>query len=262
MTNGTKFFHLVCLLAVMLTMAQPHSLTYAQAPVKPTTIKGVVVDSLTREPIPFAMVLLQGSSAGTQADADGRFDITTKVNFLCANFSMMGYAPKDIYVSKGEVNDLTVELSADGVALKEFVVRPGKEHYSRKNNPAVQFMEKLRDMKEKYDPRNHDYYSYDKYEKMNFALNDFSEKNKDKWLFKKFKFIFEYMDTSEVSGKPILNMSVKEKLSTAYFRRSPHAEKEFVKGIKRAGVDEYNPQIEMFARFKMKSSFHKTKRII
>ena len=71
-----------------------------------TTIKGVVVDSLTREPIPFAMVLLQGSSAGTQADADGRFDITTKVNFLCANFSMMGYAPKDIYVSKGEVNDL------------------------------------------------------------------------------------------------------------------------------------------------------------
>lgn len=26
--------------------------------------------------------------------------------------------------------------------------------------------------------------------------------------------------------------------------------------------DTYNPQIEMFARFKMKSSFHKTKRII
>lgn len=31
--------------------------------------------------------------------------------------------------------------------------------------------------------------------------------------------------------------------------------KRFYKGI-------YNPQIEMFARFKMKSSFHKTKRII
>lgn len=27
-------------------------------------------------------------------------------------------------------------------------------------------------------------------------------------------------------------------------------------------VASYNPQIEMFARFKMKSSFHKTKRII
>ena len=29
-----------------------------------------------------------------------------------------------------------------------------------------------------------------------------------------------------------------------------------------AAVNNYNPQIEMFARFKMKSSFHKTKRII
>lgn len=27
-------------------------------------------------------------------------------------------------------------------------------------------------------------------------------------------------------------------------------------------MEMYNPQIEMFARFKMKSSFHKTKRII
>ena len=30
----------------------------------------------------------------------------------------------------------------------------------------------------------------------------------------------------------------------------------------RALENNYNPQIEMFARFKMKSSFHKTKRII
>ncbi len=228
---------LACLMMVAYALTGVPRAT-AQAPVKDTTIKGVVVDSLTREPIPFALMFLKGSDAGTQADADGRFEITTKVNFICANFSMMGYTAKDVYVTKGDVNDLTVELSADGVTLKEFVVRPGKEHYSKKNNPAVQFMEKLRDMKEKYDPKNHDYFSYDKYEKMNFALNDFSEKKKDKWLFKKFKFIFEYMDTSEVSGKPILNVSVKEKLSTELFRRQPNTAKEYVKGVKRAGLDE------------------------
>lgn len=33
-------------------------------------------------------------------------------------------------------------------------------------------------------------------------------------------------------------------------------------GKKELAVAFYNPQIEMFARFKMKSSFHKTKRII
>lgn len=35
----------------------------------------------------------------------------------------------------------------------------------------------------------------------------------------------------------------------------------YCKVTSRYGVT-YNPQIEMFARFKMKSSFHKTKRII
>ncbi len=237
MAKGAKILVLACLMMVAYALTGVPRAT-AQAPIKDTTIKGVVVDSLTREPIPFALMFLKGSDAGTQADADGRFEITTKVNFICANFSMMGYTAKDVYVTKGDVNDLTVELSADGVTLKEFVVRPGKEHYSKKNNPAVQFMEKLRDMKEKYDPKNHDYFSYDKYEKMNFALNDFSEKKKDKWLFKKFKFIFEYMDTSEVSGKPILNVSVKEKLSTELFRRQPNTAKEYVKGVKRAGLDE------------------------
>ena len=33
-------------------------------------------------------------------------------------------------------------------------------------------------------------------------------------------------------------------------------------GIMAGSLCPYNPQIEMFARFKMKSSFHKTKRII
>ncbi len=35
-----------------------------------------------------------------------------------------------------------------------------------------------------------------------------------------------------------------------------------INGVVIDETDTYNPQIEMFARFKMKSSFHKTKRII
>ena len=37
-----------------------------------------------------------------------------------------------------------------------------------------------------------------------------------------------------------------------------------MKRHKQVGIskNDYNPQIEMFARFKTKSSFHKTKRII
>ena len=46
-----------------------------------------------------------------------------------------------------------------------------------------------------------------------------ADENKNKWIYRKFKFIFEYMDTSEISGKPILNVSIKEKLSKYYYRK-------------------------------------------
>ena len=73
---------------------------------------------------------------------------------------------------------------------------------------------------------------------MTLALNEFSEEQKKKWLFKKFQFIFDYVDTSEVSGKPILTVSIKEKIAENYYRRSPETEKSVVTGIKRAGIDE------------------------
>lgn len=226
-----RFLILMCLLLCCAGIS-------AQSPVRTTYIKGMVVDSLSREPLPYVAVFLKGSDKGLQTGEDGSFEISTKVNFINLQFSTMGYTTKEVFVDKGKENEIVVELVPAGVALKEVVVKPGKEHYSRKNNPAVAFVEKLMDRKEKYDPKNHDYYSYDKYEKVTFALNDFSEEQKEKWLFKKFQFIFDYLDTSEVSGKPILNVSVKEKLSKEFFRRNPGSEKEYVTGIKRAGIDE------------------------
>lgn len=48
--------------------------------------------------------------------------------------------------------------------------------------------------------------------------------------------------------------------ATDYVTNVEKVEKDGAQGYKISFL--YNPQIEMFARFKMKSSFHKTKRII
>lgn len=45
-------------------------------------------------------------------------------------------------------------------------------------------------------------------------------------------------------------------------RRTPGTKQTFFDKVSIFLSNLYNPQIEMFARFKMKSSFHKTKRII
>lgn len=221
---------------------------YSQHPLNPTTIKGVVKDSISQEPIPFVAIFFKGSDKGLLTNENGEFSMTTSVNFICLKVSTMGYKEKEVYVEKGKTNDLKIDLVPTGVALKEVVVNYKKDKYSKKNNPAVIFMEKLRARMDKYNPKNHDYYSYDKHTKINLGLNDFSEKEKKNWFTKKFSFIFDYLDTSEVSGKPILNVSVKEKISTEYFRRKPHSEKELVRGNKSAGIDEVFDQ-ESIQRF-------------
>ena len=94
----------------------------AHKPVVPTRIKGLVVDSLTREPLPYTAVFLKGSDLGVQTDENGSFDLTTKVNFINVRVSTMGYTPKEIFVNKGSDNDLLVELVPTGGQAGKTVV--------------------------------------------------------------------------------------------------------------------------------------------
>ena len=210
---------------------------FCQRDVKPTQINGLLVDSITNEPLPFAAVFLKGSDRGTMTDENGRFEINTSVNFINVSVSLMGYNNKEVFVTKGESNNITIQLVPTGVALNELVVKPKKEKYSKKNNPAVAFAKRVMAKKKQYDPKNHPYYSFEKYYKLTCGLTGFSN-DKESWILKKFKFLHEFMDTSEVSGKRILPMSIKERVSTESYRLNPESHKEYIKGVKRAGIDE------------------------
>ena len=69
------------------------------------------------------------------------------------------------------------------------------------------------------------------------SLDDFNpnlEKNK---FLKKFKFIKNYLDTSEFNGKPILTISVRETISDQYYRKHPKAEKTITKAKRQQRID-------------------------
>ena len=172
---------------------------YSQHPIAPTTIKGFVKDSINQERIPYTAIFLKGSDKGLLTGENGEFEMTTSVNFISLNVSVMGYKEKEVFVEKGKVNDLVIELVPTGVTLKEVVVNYKKDKYSKKNNPAVIFMEKLRARRNINDPKNHDYYSFDKHTKINLGLNDFSPEQKKNFLMKKFSFIF-ITNSSRIGG--------------------------------------------------------------
>lgn len=129
------------------------------------------------------------------------------------------------------------------VNLEEVTVKPGKEHYSKKNNPAVDFVGRIRENAELGDPMRKDNYNFERYERITIALNDIADSiGTDGGLLKKFQFLNEYVDTSEVTKKPILPLSIKEKVSNIYNRKDPRATREFITGLRRKGLDDISNQ--------------------
>lgn len=203
-----------------------------------TVLQGSVRDSVTGEALPFVSLLVKGTTQGAASDDDGnfRFTVSSPGRSPVLKVVYLGYRDKEIPFRPGQTSTLRIELAPATFELSEVVVKPKK--YKKKGNPAVEFVENVIARREQNDPRNHSFYSRERYEKMTFALNDYRKKESAKGLGKKFNFMTEYVDTSEISGLPILNVSVKETLETQYYRQSPRTEKTVVHGIKRAGIDE------------------------
>ena len=97
-------------------------------------------------------------------------------------------------------------------------------------------MEKIRRTQDLTDPRRNDNFNYDKYERITLAINDYHPQDSGKkGIGGSFAFLKEYVDTSEISGKPILNVALREKLSSVHYRRSPESRKEYVSGLRSFG---------------------------
>lgn len=200
-------------------------------------VEGIVTDSVTGEPLPYVSVIFKGTTIGGATDEEGHFSFPTTVTSKPLEISYLGYDTKQLMISPGHSQNLKIQLVPSGIALSEVVVKPQREKYSRKDNPAVQFVKQVIASRESNDPRNHNYYSYDQYEKILIAMNDYKPKPKKEGKTSKFDFLSEFVDTLD-AGTTILPISEKEKVESIYYRKEPKTEKRLVKGDKSSGVDE------------------------
>lgn len=122
--------------------------------------------------------------------------------------------------------------------LQEITVRPKKQKYSKKGNPAVELMQRIRRSAKETDPTMQPWYSYDQYDKTTLGLNDFeyspdSLNKKSTW-----DFLREYIDTAPATGKQILMLSLKERLASVITSQSPKSRKLIQRGVRSVGIDE------------------------
>lgn len=200
-------------------------------------IHGVVTDSDTGDPIPYLNIYYDGKGVGTITDIDGKYSIDYHEGWNKLTFSMVGYATQVISVSV-RTGELNLKMKPD-LVLDEVIVKPKKEKYSRKNNPAVELMKKVINAKKASNLEEKDYYSYNKYQKITFSLNNITQDSlKESNLFKKYPFFRDQVEVCDVTGKNILPISVDETVSQKVYRKEPHSEKTIIKGLNSSGVNE------------------------
>ncbi|MBU9058500.1 DUF5686 and carboxypeptidase-like regulatory domain-containing protein [Parabacteroides merdae] len=229
-----RFIRYIILIALLQAVAGIF-LSHAQSF---TSASGIVKDSITGEPLPFVSVYFDGSTIGAMTDDNGTFTLQNNQGYTKLAAASLGYDTKFIDLKPGKKNDnLEVLLKPTAFEISEVVVKPKREKYTRKDNPAVELIKKVIAHKNDNRIEAKPEYQTEVYEKLSLSLDNFNPNlDKNKFL-KKFKFIKNYLDTSEFNGKPFLTVSVRENLSDFYYRKSPKAEKTIVRAKRMQGID-------------------------
>ena len=201
-------------------------------------IQGVVTDSLTNEPIPYLSVFYEGKGVGSITDNDGNYKVETRKGWNKLTFSAVGYVTKVVNIFPGVTKNLNVRMRPDDIMLDEVVVKPKREKYSRKNNPAVELMKKVIAHKKNNKLSENDYYQYNKYQKITMSLNDVTPEMLEKGMYKKMPFLKDQIELCEETNKFILPISVDETASQKIYRKHPKSEKTIIKGMSSTGVNE------------------------
>ena len=187
-------------------------------------------------PIPLASAIYRGHHVAEASDMDGKFTIA-RHNGWELTFSSVGFMPQTITVGPNTPSHLKIVLKEDSRSLKEVVVKQKRERYSRKNNPAVELMKRVIAAKQRTNLENHEYYQYNKYQKITLSLNDIKPEDLETGKYKNKSYVKDQVETSSYNNKLILPVSIDETVTQHIYRKSPKEEKDIIKGQRSEGVN-------------------------
>lgn len=200
-------------------------------------IKGIVVDEETGDTIPYTGVQYKNDNKVNASDSHGRFSIERR-NGEYLTFSAVGYTTLSILIGPNTPDEMRITLKPETKRLKEVTVSTKRSKYSRKNNPAVELMKRVIAAKKRTDLSNHDYYQFNKYQKLTFAINDINPLQLENEKAKKKQWLLNQIEVCQYNNKLILPLSVDETVSQNLYRKDPKNEKTIILGQNTTGVND------------------------
>ena len=83
--------------------------------IKSRTIKGIVRDKTTGDPLPGATIKIKGTSLGTATNMEGKFELTVVDNFIALEISFVGYETVEVTVGKREYLDVLLKTESSNI---------------------------------------------------------------------------------------------------------------------------------------------------
>ena len=226
------------LLFFILSMSLSLTTLFAQ-----TKVSGIIVDKMN-QPVPYANVVFKGSNQGVMSNEDGRFYLESNNTYQALIVTSVGFSDREITLTKLVNYDFKVLLN-EAESLKEVVIFTGKT--SKKDNPALDILRKIWERKRKNGLYQFDQYQMEKYEKVEFDMNTIDSAFMKSKLFKGMEFVFQHIDTSDVTGKTYLPIFINESLADVYGNNKINKVKEKLKANKNSGFSN-NQQILSFVK--------------
>ena len=184
--------------------------------------------------VSYASVQYRGHKIAVSSDSQGKFSIEKHPGWVLT-VSALSYKSQTISVNE-KMDFIEVKLKDDSHKLNEVVVKTKRGKYSRKDNPAVELMRRVIAAKKKTDLSNHDFYQYDKYQKITLALNDLKKEQLEGKFFSNRQYLLDQVETSPYNGKLTLPVSIDETVSQHIYRKDPKTEKDIIKGQQSNGI--------------------------
>ena len=184
--------------------------------------------------VPYASVQYKGHKIAVSSDGEGKFTIDKHPEWMLT-VSALSYKTQTVKVNE-KLNFLEIKLKDDSKRLTEVVVKSKRGKYKRKENPAVELMRRVIAAKKKTDLANHDYYQYDKYQKITLALNDISKEQLEGKFFSKRQYLLDQVEKSPYNDKLTLPVQINETVSQHIYRKDPKSEKDIIKGQQSNGI--------------------------
>jgi len=215
-----------------------------------TKVKGRVTDADTGEGLPFCAVFFEGTTIGVSTDMDGYYTLETRdPKALVLTAQLIGYDAQAFSIVPHSFSEVNFRLHLTDNRLTAAVVKPD-------NRYMRSILKKIDLNRRRHNPEDREAYQCDLYTKLELDLTNAEEQIRSKTFRKHFGFVFDYMDTSVVSGQPYLPIMISETVARRYHTKSPALDKEVIEANRISGLNEENAVSQFTGSLHLKANFY------